>query len=302
MEQTATLPEYTEPTIQPTQAIKKGSKSRKLLMMFSLFIILVAGLAVLAIFLGSSNKKESDDAKTVVSNTNNNNQPTREDETESDDDQNTENENSDVVLEVTAPKANAVVGGEISLEGTVSKEVTELNIEILDIDDNLLGKGTIAISPTGLQNEVPWSGTVYIDTAPETQLGRILVKAFDSDTSTSQPVIFKKYSNPERVELVSPIENQLIKDKTITLKGRGMNFFEANVSYRVKDEFQNTLVESFFTLPGDNYGNWVDFDLEIPLDNLTQNSGKFGTLQIYEVSMENGEEKILLEIPVRFVE
>ena len=95
------------------------------------------------------------------------------------------------------------------------------------------------------------------------------------------------------VEIIAPVPNDYIISP-VTIAGRA-NVFEGHVNLRVKDADGNELGEGFGT--GCMGENPCPFEAEISFTNPTTGTG---FVESYEVSMRDGSENNLLQIPVRF--
>lgn len=191
-------------------------------------------------------------------------------------------------LDVISPQNNSSVSGEIKMQLN-SENIKSVEVEIEDSNGQILANESIEILTP--DHTFP----VIVSKLPSSQNGKITIKSSEGNISKTVAVSFTKPQVQDRIIVSNLLESQIISSP-ITLKGSMRDFFEATMNYRIVDESGNKLKEGIIMANDDNYGQFAPFEETINFDS---SSGSQIELILYEISMKDGNEEILLKIPLK---
>lgn len=100
---------------------------------------------------------------------------------------------------------------------------------------------------------------------------------------------------PENISVLTPKDNEKVA-KIFLLKGQARTF-ESVVNYRLKDEDGTVLTEAFTTASAPDVGQFGPFSTSL---DTTGAKGKKGTLEVYELSAEDGSEVHKVTVHLQF--
>ena len=96
------------------------------------------------------------------------------------------------------------------------------------------------------------------------------------------------------------MQNQLMSGTNVTFIGEMKGFFEGNMGIKLESEQNEVLFTSSVQADADNYEDFAAFEKLIDFKSLPSNIGNKGKWVVYETSSLNGEELVILEVPIRF--
>jgi hypothetical protein len=208
-------------------------------------------------------------------------------------------------IEIDYPVNNDIVDGKIILKLKYLGDIDQLSASIYDDNNEILGfkKQNVIGSETmqNIQIEFDISSSPTIDT------GYILVGGLQdgqeiTEDSERVNIKFLALDLANRLKIYSPLLNQVVskEDPRFIIKGEMQGFFEGVMNYRVTSTNGSVLKQDIVNANGDNYIAYVPFIEETALDPLSPSMGESGRLEIYELSMDDGSERVLLSISLRF--
>lgn len=243
---------------------------------------------------GSKDKEETIEDEDTVSEEDTDTTPTQSDDTQQ----------QVLTNSIIEPTESEVINGKITIKGSVTGSLSPLDIRLYDDDDNLLGQSFIEITGSDMSIAYTWESQFFINRSPETASGSIKVfpraEGESSSNTASVGIISEVQETPDRIKLYSPLKYQEMGDSSVLFRGEMKDFFEATMPIRLKDESGSIIFTDHINATGDNYGQFSSFSKLVDYTRIPAGAGSEGTWEIYEVSMADGSETVLLTIPVSF--
>lgn len=209
------------------------------------------------------------------------------------------------LLDIIDPKENDILNGEIALNLRYKGDMDTLIVGVYDDEDNLLG--IKEVDTVNDPNEQMIVIDLDINDSPSTDTGYILARAFKDGNEITElnervDIRFLTLDLTNRLKVYSPLLKQVVskEEPRLSLRGEMQGFFEGLMNYRVISTNGSVINEGFINADGDNYVAFVPFSKEIIMDPFSSTIGDTGRLELYELSMEDGSERVLLSIPIRF--
>jgi len=302
---------------QPVEKAPRKTKGRSKLLFYFVFAILILGSALVIGYIAaysSDNKTEDTNSKDSQTEDNSNNTITKPDSYTTDTKNSGQSDDTKVATDSTvtidSPKQNAIVNGEINIEGTSLSNKKELEVRVYDFNKKLLGKKTVT-NYVQVDDKYNWGETLFLSDGPSEKIGTLKVfEIVNLNTETLLATIPIKFQILEDVEqnhlkVLSPQTNQLVSQSDVLFLGSMANVFEATLNIRLTDELGNILYSGPLTATGsgDIYsGEFVEFNQTIKAESIQLPKTSKGKWEIFEISAKDGSEIPYLEIPVDFIE
>ncbi len=207
------------------------------------------------------------------------------------------------LVRVISPKANDSVEGFINVEGTASSEIKKIKVELTDYNGYLIARTDTELVVLGSQTVGRWEANLSVDVSPTDSLAQIKITPDDRVAGAIVvPVMLKSSTDEksERIKLIAPVQNQLMSGTNVTFIGEMKGFFEGNMGIKLESEQNEVLFTSSVQADADNYEDFAAFEKLIDFKSLPSNIGNKGKWVVYETSSLNGEELVILEVPIRF--
>lgn len=206
---------------------------------------------------------------------------------------------------IELPRDNDLVNGEIKVHFKYAGQIDALKVAIYDDNDVLLGSSDQQLDE--VSSESLKQINLDIEKSATSKSGYIrLIPVYSNnelaDLAKEVKVNFLTLEAGDKIKLYAPILRQVIsKTKPeLTLNGEMHNFFEGVMNYRLVSSAGNVFKQGSVQAGGDNYADFVLFQEQLLLEPFPSNTSDNGRLELYEVSMQDGSEKVLLSVPLRF--
>lgn len=206
---------------------------------------------------------------------------------------------------VELPRENDLVNGEIKVHFKYEGQINALKVAIYDDNDLLLGSSNQQLDE--VSSESLKQINLDIEKSPTATAGYIkLIPVYGNselaNLSKEVKVKFLTLEAGDRIKLYSPILRQVIsKTKPeLQLSGEMHNFFEGLMNYRLVSSAGALLKQGNIQATQDNYAGFVVFQEQLAIEPFPPNTSDNGRLELYEISMQDGSEKVLLSVPLRF--
>jgi len=209
------------------------------------------------------------------------------------------------IFSIELPRDNDLVNGEIKVHFKYEGQINALKVAIYDDNDLLLGSSDQQLDE--VSSESLKQINLDIEKSPTATAGYIkLIPVYGNSelaNLTKEVVVkFLTLEAGDRIKLYSPILRQVIsKTKPeLQLNGEMHNFFEGLMNYRLVSSAGALLKQGNIQATQDNYAGFVVFQEQLAIEPFPPNTSDNGRLELYEVSMQDGSEKVLLSVPLRF--
>lgn len=207
-------------------------------------------------------------------------------------------------IKVTLPELNQEVKGKISVKGEASGDFSSVIVKLYDNNNSLIGSSSQTIMREEPFSRVTWSLMLDVTKSPTSPTGKI-VAYFDTVEETSSvskkvPVKFGTEVVTNRLNLYTPLRDQMYSGEPVLFKGQMSNFFEGTMGIRLKSNTGALLFKDVITASGNNYEEFASFEKAINFGSISFTPDSTGTLEFYEESMADGSIYVLLSIPYRF--
>ncbi len=284
------------PVVSPAPAVVKSDNKFQIIIILLLLILisLVFGFAV--IFYYQLQK----DSLPLIKNDEQSQDPQQTSPTPS-----TSSVDATGAFSVELPRDNDLVNGEIKVHFKYSGQIDALKVSIYDENDVLLGSSDQQLDEVSSENLKQIN--LDIEKSPTATSGSIkLIPVYRNselaNLTKEVNVRFLTLEAGDRIKLYSPILRQIIsKTKPeLQLSGEMHNFFEGLMNYRLVSSAGTLLKQGYIQASEDNYADFVVFQEQLTIDPFPANTSDNGRLELYEVSMQDGSEKVLLSVPLRF--
>jgi biopolymer transport protein ExbD len=206
---------------------------------------------------------------------------------------------------VELPRDNDLVNGEIKVHFKYTGQIDALKVAIYDDNNVLLGSSDQVLDEVSSENLKQIN--LDIEKSPTATTGSInLIPVYKNselgNLSKEVKVKFLTLEAGDRIKLYSPILRQVVYKASpeLQLGGQMHDFFEGVMNYRLVSSTGTLLKQGFVQATDDNYMGFVSFQEKLELEQFPPDTSDNGRLELYEVSMQDGSEKVLLSVPLRF--
>ncbi len=199
------------------------------------------------------------------------------------------NDPNDYIVLLTH-KNNDEIDGEIMISLEATSNYKYITLTVYDLNDIELGDIDIELERT-FEKYQEWEGEIYLVNSPTTEQGRIDILGVDENQvefRNSIGVTFKKGEIKDKIELLAPLQDQLlIPGNELLVMGHILEGSYEDLSYIIINKIGEIVHEEVLALNGNEFSSVY----EIPeMDNW----GEDGKLQILS------DNKILLEVQLNF--
>lgn len=204
-------------------------------------------------------------------------------------------------INVLVPEEFAEVNGELE----VSVEVEGVNFVNMKLfDDNGVEIGSKNFDASGSVSEkITAKQALNVSKSPTVSNGYLIVypgdKALNSPHSVTVSVNFIKNVAIDRLNLVGPLNNQLVDATSLRFTGEMKNFANNTVGFVIRNDQGEELSRGNFSAESQETGSgFIKFDKTMEIGTLPANVSETGKIDFVDPAAEN--ETPLLSVPVRF--
>jgi len=211
-----------------------------------------------------------------------------------------------VEFSVELPRDNDLINGEIKIHLRYLGELDAVMVTVHDSDNNLLAEQETELEVATSEAQLK-QVSVDVTSSPQVSQGYITLIPISKEqelTALQQKVDvrFLSLESGDRLKVYAPLLRQVIfkANGELVIAGEMQGFFEGVLNYRLLSSNGISIKQGVINASEDNYGAFVAFSEEITLSTFPDGVSDNGRLELYEISMEDGGEKVLLSIPLRF--
>jgi hypothetical protein len=287
----ATMKPKTEVAVTPSIVAKRNPSNKILIILAIIFgALLICGLlAVIAIF---SIRTYIDQKNIEISKLSN---------TITNQDNNVVDTNQ-TKLEVFTPYEGQKVNGKVIVKGQATASLKQLTILVYDNNAHLVGEGSISLTSTNPLDVISFSTEITLSDTPKSQNGLVYVYPTEvgegSELMKVVGVEFETLTSDGRIVLYGPLANQSYDGTPVLFRGKMKGFFEGVMGIRLVLSNGGTFYNSIVQANGDNYTDFVYFEKTVELGDIPIAAGSTAKWELYETSMMDGSDTVLLSIPV----
>lgn len=199
-------------------------------------------------------------------------------------------------LEVSSPSQNEKVSGEFKVVGSTSGVVAgKLTVTLRDILGLKLSERVIELTSE------TWEAQLQVEDSPRSIFGFIEITSSLANVEKKRvDVEFEQQvSESGKLKISVPLKNQIVNPNELVVRGEAQGLFEGVLNIRIQDSTNQILLEEVVTIP-DQLEDFNFFETRLNLDSVIVESSTDATIIFYYTSAMDGQEVVLLELPVRF--